>query len=353
MPGPLIGLYSITAAIAISLLFIGCKDKKEEGAGKGKQKDKMLHAEAFIVKPASLTTVYQSSGNLLPNESINVYPEVAGRITAIHFKEGAVVHKGDLLISMYKGDIEAQLQKSRVQRQLQVTTKERQDQLLAISGISKQDYDNTIAQIASIDADIAYNQALLRKLEIRATFNGVIGLRNVSVGAIISPTTLITTIQQVDPLKMDFLVPEQYKDIVNKNDLVKFTITGVQDTMNGTILAMQPGSDLKTHNITMRAMVPNAKGRLLPGAFTNVFITLNRKGDAITIPTQSIIPTTRDKQVAAIHNGKVSMVTIQTGERLADKVEVLEGLKSGDTILTTGMMQVKQDMNVMISKIRD
>jgi membrane fusion protein (multidrug efflux system) len=334
------------------MLFASCKDKKEADTGKGAPKDKTLHAEGFVVNPSPLATVYQSSGNLLPNESINVYPEIAGRITAIHFKEGGAVHKGDLLVSMYTGDIQAQIQKSKVQRQLQVTTKERQDQLLAISGISKQDYDNTIAQIASIDADIAYNQALLRKLEIRATFDGVIGLRNVSVGAIISPTTLITTIQQVNPLKMDFLVPEQYKDIVKIKDQVKFTVTGIQDTMTGTILAMQPGSDVSTHNITMRAVVPNGNGKLSPGAFTNVFITLNRTGTAITIPSQAIIPTTRDKKVALVRDGKVNMVTVQTGERLAARVEVTDGLKKGDTILTTGIMQVKQDMKVVVNKVK-
>jgi len=343
---------SFMSLFACSTLIIGCKEKKEEEkAGKGGPKG--LVAEAFVVKPAPLSSIYQSSGNLLANESISVYPEVSGRITAIHFKEGGIVHKGDLLVSLNNADIDAQIQKLKAQRKLQVTTKDRQDQLLAISGISKQEYDATITQIASIDADIAYNQAQLRKLEIRASFDGIIGLRNVSVGAIVSSATLITTIQQIDPLKMDFLVPEQYKDIVKQNDQVRFTITGNKDTMQGKIMAIQPQADVATHTITMRAIVPNSDHLLLPGTFTNVFITLDRKGEAITIPTQCIIPTTRDKQVAVVRNGKVDMVTVQTGERLEAKVEILQGLQAGDTLLTTGIMQVKQNMPVKVKKVTE
>lgn len=346
---PLIGLTFVPMLLG-SLLFAGCKGEKAEKANNA---PKGLAAEAFIVKTSALSSIYQSSGNLLANESINVYPEVAGRITAIHFKEGGIVHKGDLLVTLNSTDVDAQIQKLKVQKRLQVTTKERQDQLLAISGISKQEYDNTLTQIASIDADIAYYQTQLRKLQIRATFDGMIGLRNVSVGAIVTQATLITTIQQVNPLKMDFLVPEQYKEVVQQNDVVHFTVAGNNDTMQGKIIAMQPGADVTTHTITMRAIVSNEDRKLMPGAFTNVYITLNRKGEAITIPSQCIIPTTRDKKVAVVRNGKVDMVTVQTGERMESKVEILQGLQTGDTILTTGIMQVKQGMPVKVKKVSE
>lgn len=159
-----------------------CHSKEEQskqGQGSGPQ---VLRAEAVVVKSDALSTVYQSSGSLIANEAVNVYPEVAGRITAIHFKEGTTVRKGDLLVQLFDNDIKAQIQKLKVQRRLQVITKERQDELLAISGISKQEYDNTVAQIAAIDADIAYSEAQLRRLQIRASFEGVVGLRNVSEG---------------------------------------------------------------------------------------------------------------------------------------------------------------------------
>lgn len=333
--------------LAIALLS-GCHAKKDEAKGDKGKGPQDLRAEGIVVKAGELMSTYQSTGNLLANEAINVYPEVAGRITDIRFKEGTVVHKGDLLVQLNDSDIKAQIQKLNVQRRLQVITKSRQDELLAISGISKQEYDNTVAQIASIDADIAYNQTQLRRLQIRATFDGVIGLRNVSVGAIVSPTTLVTIIQQVNPLKLDFPVPEQYKTIVKDGNEVKFTITGSSDTMTGRITAIQPAADATTRTITMRATVPNADRKLVPGSFANVFIELNRNNDAITIPSQSIIPTTRDKKVALVRNGKAEMVTVVTGERMVEQVEILKGLKAGDTVLTTGIMQVKAGMPVKV-----
>jgi membrane fusion protein (multidrug efflux system) len=334
------------------LTAIGCSAKKEENKG-GKQGGKGLQAEAVIVKPGDLESEYQSSGTLLANEEISVYPETPGRITAINFKEGTLVHKGDLLVQLFDNDIRAQIQKLKVQRQLQVTTKERQDELLAISGISKQEYDNTITQIASIDADIAYSEAQLRRLQIRAPFDGVIGLRNVSVGAIVSTTTLITIIQQIHPLKLDFQVPEQYKGIVKTGDAVRFTITGSSDTGRGKIIAVQPGADAATRTITMRALVPNPDRKLVPGAFANVYIVLDRNHNAITIPSQCIIPTTRDRKVAVLRNGKAELITVTTGMRMVEQVEILQGLKAGDTVIATGIMQVKPGMDVTITKIKE
>ncbi|WP_118951181.1 efflux RND transporter periplasmic adaptor subunit [Taibaiella helva] len=337
--------------VVFLLTAAGCHSAKDK---KPKQdKGPMgLRAEAIVVKPAELNAIYESSGNLLANEAINVYPEVSGRITAIHFREGVPVRKGDLLIQLFDGDIRAQIQKLKVQRQLLVITRERQDELLAINGISKQEYDNTVAQIASIDADVEYNEAQLRRLQIRASFDGVIGLRNVSVGAVVTPTTLITIIQQVNPLKLDFPIPEQYKGVIRNGDAVRFTVTGSRDTMSGQIAAIQPGADATTRTIMMRALVPNPANKLVPGAFANVYLTLNRNSNAIMIPSQSIIPTTRDKKVAVLRNGKAELVTVATGLREVEDVEILHGLQPGDTVLTTGIMQVKPGVEVKVTKIR-
>jgi len=335
------------------MLAAGCKGKKQEGKGNRQEAGQGLQAEAVVVRPASLSSVYQSSGNLLANEAINVYPEVTGRITSIHFREGSYVHKGDLLVQLYDSDIRAQIQKLKAQRELQVLTKSRQDELLAINGISRQEYDNTVTQIASIDADIAYNEAQLRRYQIRASFDGMIGLRNVSVGAVVTSATLITVIQQVNPLKLDFPVPEQYKGVIKGGDQVRFTVTGISDTLSGTIAAIQPGADVTTRTVTMRAVVPNADRKLIPGAFANVYLTIGRNSSAITIPSQSVIPTTRDKKVAVLRNGKAELVTVTTGIRTAEEVEVLQGLQAGDTVLTTGMMQVKPGMPVRVNRIRN
>lgn len=335
------------------LLLSACGGNKEDKSKQAGGGPKGLKAEAIVVKAGTLQSSYQSSGTLLANEEISVYPETAGRITAINFKEGSNVRKGDLLVQLNDSDIKAQIQKLVVQRKLQITTKERQDELLAISGISKQEYDNTLAQVASIDADIAYNESLLRRLQIRAPFDGVIGLRNVSIGAIVSTTSLITIIQQVHPLKLDFPIPEQYQGVVKNGDEVRFTITGNTDTMKGKVAAIQPGADATTRTITMRAIVANPERKMVPGAFANVFIDLKTNNNAMTVPSQCIIPTTRDKKVAVLRDGKAKLVTVVTGMRLTEDVEILQGLQPGDTVITTGIMQVKDGMDVKITKVKN
>lgn len=341
----------VSGGLCCLALLAGCRGKQEEKDGKGGG-PKVLRAEAVVVKQEALASVYQSSGTLLANEEISVYPEVSGRITAINFKEGTNIRKGDLLVQLFDSDIRAQIRKLQAQRELQVITKGRQDELLQINGISRQEYDNTVTQIAAIDADIAAGEAQLRRLQIRAPFDGVIGLRNVSVGAIVSSTSLITTIQQVNPLKLDFPVPEQYNGAIHTGDAVQFTVTALRDTLTGNITALQPVADATTRTITMRALVPNAERKLIPGSFANVFITLARNSNAITVPSQSIIPTTRDKKVAVMRNGKVDLVTVTTGMRLVSEVEILHGLQPGDTVITTGIMQVKKGMDVKITKIK-
>ncbi|MFT4062045.1 MAG: efflux RND transporter periplasmic adaptor subunit [Edaphocola sp.] len=336
-----------------ALAFFAACGHKKESAGDGKKKggDKQqLAAEVFVVRAATLNPVYESSGNLLANEAVNVYPEVAGRITAIHFKEGSRVHKGQLLVQLFDSDIKAQIQKLQAQRKLQATTEQRYKQLLDINGISRQEYDAAATNIAATDADIAYNEALLRRLQIRAPFDGTIGLRNISVGAVVATATLITTIQQINTLKLDFPLPEQYKQDVALGQSVRFTVDGNADTNTAKLIALQPAADETTRTITVRALVPNVASSLMPGAFAHVYVPLRKPGQSLMVPSQCIIPTTREKQVALLRDNKVHLTAVQTGIRTEANVEITQGLQAGDTILTTGIMQVKEGMEVKVSK---
>ncbi len=336
-------------AALLGTLLTGC-GQKQEAAKQGKTST-ALQAEVTIVQSGPLQSSYQTSGTLLPNESVQIYPEMAGRVTAIHFKEGTNVHKGDLLVQLYDEDVRAQIRKLQAQKQLQLTTKDRQDELLHISGVSRQEYDETMTQIASTDADIAYYETLLRRLQVRAPFDGKIGLRQISTGAVISPATLITEIQQINPVKLDFPLPDQYKDMVPVGSAVHFTVTGISDTMEAKIIASASAANASTRTVAYRAQAPNSKQQLVPGAFANVYVSLNRNEAAITIPSQCIIPTNRDKQVAVLRNGKAVLVPVKTGMRLVETIEITQGLKIGDTVLTTGIMQVKPGMEIDIAKI--
>jgi membrane fusion protein (multidrug efflux system) len=336
---------------ACILSIISCKNSKEEAPKGAAGKPKFVSADAYVVAPQSFSNTYTASGSLLPNEEVEIHPEMSGRVTSITFTEGSKVHKGQVLIQLFDADLRAQLQKLQAQKKLQQATEGRQKELVRIGGISKQDYEATQTGISSINADIAVAEAALSKMRVLAPFDGTIGLRNISVGAVISPTTVIATLQQIGQLKMDFNIPDQYRSQLRLGEDVRFSVDGRLDTLTGKISAIEPGADLQSRTIRIRALVPNGKNELIAGSFAHVVVPFETNSSAILIPSQAIIPTTRDKKVAVVRNNKAQLVVVKTAARTSDKVEITQGLQSGDTILITGLMQVKPDMEVKVRKL--
>lgn len=324
------------------------KDSNSTGKAGG---NRNLLVDAYIVKTTSLDQTIEASGTLQSNEEVQVQAEITGRIIGLYFKEGTQVSKGTLLVKLYDEDLKAQLQKLELQQQLAKTTLERQENLLKINGISRQDVDVTRNQVSAYGADMAYTRTQLQKTELRAPFSGRLGLRNVSLGAIVTPATVITTLQQIDPLKVDFSVPEKYRTAISQGDAVDFRVAGDQNIYKGNIYAIDPKIDLATRTIKIRAIIPNA-GKLLPGAFARVAISLKNLPDAIMIPTQAVIPGTRDKKVAVADSGKAKFVIVETGIRDANNVQITSGLSIGDTIITSGILQLKPGVVLKYNKVQ-
>lgn len=337
-------------AICIAAIcgLVACSHKKSEKELAREAKPKILNVEGYVVTPRPFQNDYTATGSLLPNEEIEILPEVSGRVTSISFEEGKHVSKGQVLVRLYNDDIKAQIQKLHAQRELQVNIKNRQAELLRIGGISKQDYETTTTQIKSIDADISYAEAQLRKTSILAPFDGKVGIRNVSIGAVITPATAIARLQQTRVLKMDFTIPEQYRNEVPTGKKVFFSVTGSFDTLPAVISAIEPKANATTHTLQVRALVQNQQHKLTAGSFTHVIIPFEYKANALMVPSQAVMPTDRDKEVAIVKNGRIKMVAVVIGARTSDMVEVIRGVREGDTIITTGMMQVKPDMAVKV-----
>ncbi|HRO42800.1 MAG TPA: efflux RND transporter periplasmic adaptor subunit [Flavipsychrobacter sp.] len=340
-----------SAFVSLSSLLIISSCGNKEDASKANSKPRGLRAEGYVVQPQSFQNDISASGTLRPNEEVEILPEVAGRITSILFKEGALVKKGQTLVQLNDADIRAQIQKLRAQKSLQQNLLERQEELVRIGGISRQEYETTQTQIASINADISFQEAQLRKLKIVAPFDGRVGIRGVSVGAIVSPTTVVATLQQLHPLKMDFTIPDQYKKAVSAGKNIFFTLDGSSEPLSGKISAVEPGANINTRSVTVRAIVPNPNGKLTAGSFAHVQIPNESDNNAILIPSQAIIPTSREKKVAVVREGKAVFVVVELSVRTEDKVQVTSGLVPGDTVIITGIMQVKPGMDVTITKL--
>lgn len=347
-------LFLVLAVAGFFIYKLTAKSEPKPGApaAGARPAGRPIMADAYVVKPVKLDEIIEASGTLQSNEEVELKPEITGRITNIYFKEGAKVAKGTLLIKLYDGDILAQLRKLELQRELARTTLARQESLLKINGISRQDVDVTTNQVAAYGADIEFNRAQLQKTEIRAPFSGTIGFRNVSEGAIVGPTTIMTTLQQLDPLKIDFASPEKYRNAIRKGDPVTFSVTGDTNRYRGSIYAIDPKIDLATRSVKIRAMVPNPSGNLFPGSFARTSIQLKDNPNAIMIPSQAVIPGTRFKQVIVADSGRARFVNVETGIRNENNVQITSGLQIGDTVITTGILSLKPGMPFKYNKVQ-
>jgi len=310
-----------------------------------------MTVSGVVVTPQPLDNVVNSSGTVLASESVDLAAEPAGIVVAIFFTEGAHVKKGDLLVKLNVEDLEAQLQKTELQIQLAAELAEHQKQLLENKNTSQEQYDTAVNSLATLKADSANLVAAIRKREIRAPFDGVIGLRYVSVGSYVvpSPPTRIASIQKINPLKVDFAIPEKYAGKVHVGDLVKFHSEETRLEFGGKVYAIEPEIDPTTRTLQLRAMCENKGETIYPGGYVHVELRLKEPGGALTVPTQAIVPVLKGQTVLVRKNGVVASVAVKTGIRTPSVIQVTDGLSAGDTVITTGIMQLRPGMPVNVT----
>jgi membrane fusion protein (multidrug efflux system) len=312
------------------------------------QKNRVLQVTGFVVHPRKLQNSIVSSGTLTASEDVDLHSQVSGTITSMGLKEGTYVAKGSLLVKLFDDDLQAQLKKLQAQKESAERTEARLKQLLSINGVGQQEYDNALTQLKGTVADIDNISAQIEKTEIRAPFGGVVGLNNVSVGAYITPAVTIASLQQIEPMKLDFSIPEKYASTIRTGDQIRFDVDGFPNAFAAKVVAVEPRIDQETRTIKVRALVRNPDPRLMPGAFASVELDLKSVDNAIMIPTQCIIPDLRGSKVVLIRNGKAEFRSVETGTRTEDFIQVSSGVQSGDTVASTALMTIKPNMNVMV-----
>jgi membrane fusion protein (multidrug efflux system) len=333
------------------ILFSSCKSKKDTLKQTGPVKQPPVSAEAIITKTQVLVNDFEVPGSLQASETTEIHPEVSGKLVILNLKEGSFVSKGALLAKLYDGDLQAQKRKLEVQLKIAEQTEKRQSELLKIQGISQQDYDLSLLQVHNLTADIDIINEAIRKTEIRAPFSGKLGFKNVSPGAYITPATVLSTISQVNLLKLQFTVPEKYGSEIKNGQSIDFTVDGSSKSYKANVSATEVYIEENTRTLSIRALVKSQDHFLIPGAFAKVKIELGKNDKAIMIPTVAVVPQGRKKQIYLYKNGKAVATEITTGIRDSTNIQVVSGLNLGDTVITTGLLFLKQGTDVKISKV--
>lgn len=339
----------VAILLGIKVFFFPSKNAAANSKSSATSKNAPTVITAFVVKSSTMENIINASGTILANEEVELRPEIAGKIVQLNLKEGSNVSKGQLIVKINDADFQSQLKKLKLESLLAEKQLNRELELLKINGISQQQVDISENKFNSLKADIEFIQSQIAKTEIRAPFSGIVGLKSISEGAYVTPNTIVANLIQTNPVKLDFSVSERYSDLIKKGDKVTFKIEGLKSEFLGQVFAIEPKIDLATRTLKVRAICSNAKGVIFPGSFAQVQLILNQIDNTILIPTESIIPDLRGKKVVVVKDGKANFVTVKTGLRTETSVQITEGLQVGDTIVTTGLMQLKPSSPVKIS----
>lgn len=325
-----------------------------KGASKGKGgAGQTLNVNGVVVRTSSFNSDIEVTGSIDANEAITLQSEVPGLVTGIYFKEGTEVRKGALLVKINDRDIQAQLQQALTKEKLSAANENRAKQLLQKGAISQEEYDTSLADLLSLKAQTQLIRAQLAKTSIYAPFSGKIGLRSISSGVYITPTTVIANLLSTNPVKISFSVPEKYVGQIKNNSDISFKTEGTAKSYTGKVFAIEPGINTQTRTLQIKALAQNPKGELLPGAFAKIKLSLLTLQDAILIPNEAIIPVLKGKTVYISKNGKAKQVPVEAGTRTADAIVITSGLQPGDTVLTTGAMALKPDAEVKVKLVKN
>jgi membrane fusion protein (multidrug efflux system) len=324
------------------------KKKDTSGISTAPPSAPKLQVEALVMKPSKLEDKLIVTGSILPNESLELRSETSGKIAQLLFQEGKSVRKGDLLLRINDEELEAELTKQRYNRKLNQDVEFRQRKLLEKDAVSREEYDNALNRLKTTEADIKVLEAQLEKTRIRAPFDGTIGLRYVSDGAYLTPSTIVATLYSMNPAKLEFAVPSRYSSQVTTGKKIRFTVEGDTNRYEGEVYATEPRIDQETRTLKIRAIAENKQGLLLPGQFVKVDLILQSITNALLVPTQAVIPEQAGKKVFLYRGGKAIETKIETGIRTERDLEVLSGLNPEDTVITTGMLQLRNGMDVQI-----
>jgi len=308
--------------------------------------------DVFVVSPTAYQNRIVATGTVLPNEEVELRSEIAGRVTGINFEEGSRVRKGQLLLTVNDAEVRAQLQKLQSNQKLYRDMEQRQRTLLEKEYISKQEYDQVSNQLATATADIQALRATLDKAYVRAPFDGVIGLRQVSEGSYVSFNTPIARIVDISPVKIDFAIPGRYSRQVKEGDQIMFTAEGSPQEYQAGIYAIQPNIDPATRTLQVRARYDNPGEEIKPGAFVRISLGLKEVEEAILIPTESIIPEASGHKVFLAKGGKAVPQPVKIGQRSERFIQILEGIAPGDSVIQSGVLQARPGAELSIRKVK-
>jgi membrane fusion protein (multidrug efflux system) len=342
--------------IAILLAFVAGASFAQAPKDGAKGPPPAMPVKAAAARIAPAVDEVGAVGTLRADEAVTIRPEIAGRVVEIRFNEGQAVARGTVLVRLDQAELGAVLASSRAQMKWEVQRLERAEDLHKKGFISQQGLDDQKTSLARARAKLAEDEAKLAKTEMRASFPGIAGLRQVSEGQYVAAGTDIARLEKIDQLKVDFRIPESFAGKLKPGQPIKVLLDAYPgDAFTGTVFAIEPAVDEQTRTVLLRARVTNAGLKLRPGMFSRVQVQIGVREKAIWIPEAAIVPKGQDITVyrviaGANGGGTVEVVRVQVGARKVGEVEIVKGLAAGDMVVTEGTQKVGPGSAVSLIK---
>jgi len=330
-------------------LLLSCSSSNE-GKLNANNRSTRLAVDYVIVEAELLVNNIEVTGSLMAEESAELTVQTAGKVEEILFKEGQEIKKGQTLLTLDGREWRAQLKRLEAELKMAKKDRVRKAALAEVQGIAEADLEAAQLRVQILEANMEETMVRLSYTTIDAPFSGRIGLRSVSPGSYITAGTTVATIVQENPIKIQFDVPERYASLVRPGQGLKFYANDRPRAYEASVYAYEPMINTSSRAMRVRARANNAEGDLIPGSYINITFTLDSMPHALLVPTEAIIPKLDNQFIYCIENGKAKQVKVRTGIRQPRRIEVIEGLKVGDSVIVTGLLQLKPDMPVVGNK---
>ncbi|MEJ2360257.1 MAG: efflux RND transporter periplasmic adaptor subunit [Gammaproteobacteria bacterium] len=350
------------ASVILGLLvvFQGFRNKMIAKSIRG-QSNPPQTVSTMVAKTSSWQPTMEALGTFSASKQADLSPEVSGVVTAIHFDSGQQVHAGESLVELNSEPVQAQVAQLKAQAGLAKANLKRDEAQLKVQAVSQAVVDTDRATLKSLQAQVKAQQALLAQRTIKAPFSGRLGIRRVNLGQYLAPGKAVVTIQRLDPMEVDFNVPQSQINMIKIGGKVKIKTSLAPGKMfEGAVTAIEPQVDTKTRNLTVRARVPNPAGILLPGAFATVHIERGETHEYVTLPNAAVAYNPYGATVFVVKKGQASkagakpQLTVEqrfvtTGPTRGDQVAILKGIKAGETVVTAGQLKLRNGSRILVN----
>ena len=311
-----------------------------------------IPADGHVVTAGEVKQLLEITGTLAANQEVMISSELTKKVVNVPVKEGNVVAKGTLLFQLDDADLQAQLERLRQQEKLAALNEARLKDLIAHDAASQQDYDQAATNLAVLKAEIRALQTTIDKTRIRAPFTGRIGIIRTYPGALVSPSTPLATMVDDAQVKVEFSIPEKYATLVAPGKQQTFSVEGDSTAYKATVISKESFVDQATRTLMVRAIASNAQHKLVVGQSARLSIALRTSGDALQIPSQSLMPSSQGYSVFVLKSGKAQATPVVVGQRDANNVQITSGLQAGDTVITSNQLRLTPNTDVRIVNLK-